>query len=436
MRNIPKKYLVIIIIALCIFRLMYGVVSEFWAEDERQIYLIGLKSYTTSTWPYYGPDVVYTQTQIPGALQGLLVSLPLYLLPIPEAPSLFLGLMSLAVLGYFAHYLTKRFSDFPQWMIWILTFTTPWMMQFSTRVVNPSYVLIFSIPFFICFIEIMDFFKESLVKKGLAFFVLGLSITAIMQIHLSWVLLLPFAGFAFLNQLKNDKSKLMKYAVFFTIGALIGIATLIPTILHQDAGGAGKVSSNLVFKADNILNAPGILTKYLSFAAYEINYMMGGNTKERLEFVYNHIWVAPFAAYLYIFGFAQVALFLIAAFQKNEDVSWIKIRWTILGSYLLVFASFFFSIKGPSPHTFIMLFPLSFIFSFYCYRWLFSKHKIWSKLFMAAVFSGIILQIALGIESYQKKSVYLNRDKAQQAIDQKDYKILGNRRADDWGYGY
>ena len=90
MKDIPKKYLIVLIIALCVLRIVCGIVSEFWAEDEQQIYLIGLKSYTTGTWPFYGPDVVYTKTQIPGALQGLLVSVAFYILPIPEAPAIFL----------------------------------------------------------------------------------------------------------------------------------------------------------------------------------------------------------------------------------------------------------------------------------------------------------------------------------------------------------
>jgi len=436
MKDISKKYLLLLIAFLCVFRLLYGLASEFWFDDELQIYLIGLKSFTTETWPYYGPDVVYTQTQIPGALQGILVSLPLYILPIPEAPSLFLGLLSIIILGYLAHYISKRFSDIPKWAIWILTFTTPWMMHFSTRVVNPSYVLIFSIPFFLCFIEAMDYYKNALIKKGLAFFVIGFSICCIMQIHLSWVLLFPFAVLAFLYTLKNDRKKFLQYLLYFLLGAAIGISTLIPTLVHPDSSGAGKVASNIVFKADNILNAPAILTKYLSFAAFEINYMMGANTKERLEIVYHHWWMAPFTAYLYILGFAQVALFVITFFIKNDDDSWKKIKWTLLGSYLLLFISFFFSIKSPSSHAFIILFPIPFIYSFYCYRWLFSKHKIWSKFFAIALFSGIIFHIAMGLESYHTKSLYLNREKAQQAIEQKDYKILGIRRADKLGYGY
>ena len=61
--------------------------------DPRQVYLIGLKSYLTRTWPYFGADV-FPQVQVPGALQGLSIALPLYLFRVPEAPFVFLNLLS------------------------------------------------------------------------------------------------------------------------------------------------------------------------------------------------------------------------------------------------------------------------------------------------------------------------------------------------------
>ena len=64
-----------------LFRLAFGLCSQFRAEDERQVYLIGLKFYSTRAWPYFGPDVA-PGVQVPGALQGLLVGLPLTAAPI------------------------------------------------------------------------------------------------------------------------------------------------------------------------------------------------------------------------------------------------------------------------------------------------------------------------------------------------------------------
>ena len=91
--NNAKFYQKVIILFLIFFpmRLAFGLFSEFWFEDELQIYLVGLKFYTTGHWPFYGPDVVYTHYQIPGALQGLLVGIPFYIMQIPEAPYILLN---------------------------------------------------------------------------------------------------------------------------------------------------------------------------------------------------------------------------------------------------------------------------------------------------------------------------------------------------------
>src|SRR5438132_10456769 len=74
------------IIALFAFRLLFGLSSEFFFEDETQIFLMGLRYHATGAWPYFGPDVVWTKSEIPGALQALLVGIPLNLWPVPEAP--------------------------------------------------------------------------------------------------------------------------------------------------------------------------------------------------------------------------------------------------------------------------------------------------------------------------------------------------------------
>ena len=71
------------LVALFAFRLGFGLSSEFFFEDETQIFLIGLRHYTTGQWPYFGPDIVWTKSEIPGALQGLLISVPLRIVPAP-----------------------------------------------------------------------------------------------------------------------------------------------------------------------------------------------------------------------------------------------------------------------------------------------------------------------------------------------------------------
>src|SRR6185436_7970780 len=100
-----------------LFRLGFGLCLPFWTDDEKQLYLVGLKFYCTRAWPFFGPDVTNT-IQIPGALQGLLIGLPLFVVPAPEAPYVLLNLVSFAALCFFAWYVTRRLPEIPAWFVW------------------------------------------------------------------------------------------------------------------------------------------------------------------------------------------------------------------------------------------------------------------------------------------------------------------------------
>src|SRR6266545_1294252 len=141
------------LVALFAFRLAFGLSSEFFFEDETQIFLNGLRYYTTGQWPYFGPDVVWTKSEIPGALQGVLVGAPLYIVAAPESPFVLLNLLSFAALAGLAWYATRRVPTAPRWLVWGWFMSVPWTLQFSTHIINPSYVLPAAVVFFLGFFE-------------------------------------------------------------------------------------------------------------------------------------------------------------------------------------------------------------------------------------------------------------------------------------------
>ena len=189
-----------------LFRLSFGLCSQFWADDERQVYLIGLKFYSTGAWPYFGPDVV-SGTQVPGALQGLLVGLPLFAAPLPESPFLLLNLLSFASLCFFAWYCARRLPASPAWLIWGWLLTAPWTLNFSTHVVNPSYVLPGGILFFVGALESCPLTRKRLVPVHAANFMMGLALFWVMQLHLSWIALVPFLAASVYFQIRERGAK-------------------------------------------------------------------------------------------------------------------------------------------------------------------------------------------------------------------------------------
>jgi len=160
-------------------------------EDSTQTYLIGLKCYTTHTWPYFGPDTEDPaegtfKAQCPGALEGLLIAGSLYLWPNPIAPYLMVNLLSLFALGLLAWYSCKRLPRLSPWFVYTWIFICPWGTHISTQVFNLSFVCVGSVLFLIGFMESIHYTRIGVISSSLANALMGFSIFWIMQFHLSW----------------------------------------------------------------------------------------------------------------------------------------------------------------------------------------------------------------------------------------------------------
>ncbi len=176
-----------------VLRLAFGLAFDFWGDDEFQIYLIGLKFYTTGAWPLYGPDVVYTETRLPGGMQGLLVGGPFWIAPWPEAPYVLLNVLSLGALALLAWYIGRRLPDIPRWFLWTWVFFSPWTLDISAHIINTSYAILGAIVFFVSAFELVPGLRVGAVPRALAFVGLGFGLLWVAQFHLSAAILVPIA---------------------------------------------------------------------------------------------------------------------------------------------------------------------------------------------------------------------------------------------------
>ena len=424
------------LVLLLALRTAYGLVAEFWFPDELQIYLLGLKYSTTGLWPYLGPDVVYTNSQIPGALQALLVGIPLRLFGIPEAPAIALNVFTFAALSFLAWYGTRRFPGIPAWFVWGWTLTCPWAMVYSTRVVNPSYVLPFAIFFMVTAWEALGIFEDRILDGPVLFLVQGIATTCILQLHMSWVLLPPITAVALWRAWRRAGSGAAARAAGAWAGGLVlGAVTLIPTYLFWRHAATGGVERNLVFRVENLLDPVTVLVRFLGYGAFEVPYMIGANSRARIAFVKDHLWAGPFVLALLVTGFAQIAYYAWCLFRKGS-VAWNRARYLTLGSIVFVWLAFFFSIKGPSSHTFYLMFPTALLFSFFCVERLLQARPRLAIGLVALLACGAVFHLGLAVDNFQKRSLYLDRARVVRAIQASDYRVLGERRADQWGYGY
>lgn len=186
--------------ALFAFRLLFELTREFFFEDETQFFLIGLRHYATGVWPYFGPDVVWTKSEIPGAMQALLVSVPLRLWAVPEAPFILINVLSFSALAAMAWYITARLPQIPRWLVWGWLMTVPWTLEYGTHIINPSYLLAPAVLFFLGFFEAVPVFRIDKIQGPVAFAMMGAATIFALQIHMSWPLLLPYVAVAWMSR--------------------------------------------------------------------------------------------------------------------------------------------------------------------------------------------------------------------------------------------
>jgi hypothetical protein len=410
------------------FRLFFGLSSDFFFEDQTQVFLLGLRAYATGAWPYFGADVVWTKSEIPGALLPILVALPLRIVPTPEAPVVMLNLLSTGALAAFAWYLSVRFPRSPRWLIWGWLLTTPWTIQFSTNVINPSYILPASLVFFIGFFEAIPIFRLNVVSPPTAHAMMGAAIAWLMQIHMSWPLLAPLAAVAWISGRRAGGRRLMVNGVAFVAGAALVGSLLVPTWLKYglSAGGGGTLRNlHVHFVSPWILVTT--LARLLSFVSLEVNRFIGTDGAKRLAFFERHLWLAPLGAAVWLAGTIQPLWFAVQLFRRRDGSrSWLAIRCLVVGCVMLVYASYWFVIEPPQAHAFYVLAPVAFAFAAYC--WSFVDSGRTRRVAAVLLILSIAFHAGLAWAQIPEKSLYKNRAPVANAIRLKQPEMFAHRR--------
>lgn len=412
-----------------LFRLGFGLCGQFRDSDTKQVYLLGLKFYATGAWPYFGPDVVWGEIQIPGALQALLVGLPFYLLPLAEAPYVLLNLISFASLCLFAWYCRRRLPNLPRWFVWGWLLTSPWTLNLSTVIYNPSYVLAGGVLFFVGALELYAPTRRGLLDPRLANAMTGLGLFWVMQLHMSWVVLVPYAVAALAFQFRAGLRRGLSALAWFAAGAAPAAALLVPTYLkYGPSAGSGGTAGAARLNAENATALWGIVNRTLSFASFEVARFVGGHTRDRVEFLRAEPWLAPLALFLFAVGVAQVAALLGSwLLRTHAQADWRAVKYLALLNVLLLYACFLFSLKPPQSNHLYVTLPLPVLYAFYCWDRLLARPR-WRKVAAAVLVCGVVFHAGLALHNLPRVSLYVERGAAQRALDARDYRILGERR--------
>lgn len=482
-----RKKIFILLLAFFAFRLMFGFFrAQVFDVDQFQTYLIGLKCYTTGTWPWFGPDVNGSEnsfkSQIPGALEGLLIGGPFYVLPFPEAPFILLNLLSITGVALLAWYIHKRLPDLSFTWLFIWIAICPWSIHESTTLINPAYTFLASVLFFIGFMESIPFFTLNLISPRWANAAMGFSLFWTMQFHFSYVYFVPLVLFSLFVQV--SQARRWNSILFFVLGSLPPLAFLVPTYLKFGLA-RGNVASGFAvpFNWDNVGEFWTIMARFFSLVSFEIPRFIGVSLQSRLDFLtHQHPFLLVPGGILWIAGLLQPFILVAFWFGELRRFSWKLFwggflalcmflavgcshrRWELLGiaagvagiSYLLdlwlarlhpektgpqwrglvllmtvifimIYASFWFTVKMPLSHIYFIFFPLIMIYSCYCWA-AFKGQKYAPLLAKAFLITGVLFQLGYAVVVEPKDSIYTKRSVIKQAIDQKNYHLMGERR--------
>jgi hypothetical protein len=424
----------LVLLALFTFRLWFGLCREFFFQDETQIFLIGFRYYATGQWPFFGPDVVWTKSEIPGALQGLLVGLPLRIAPYPESPYVLLALLSFGALCAFAWYIGEHRPAAPRWLVWGWLLTIPWTIEFSGHLINTSYILPASLIFFLGFFESVPALSLGRLPLALAYALMGAALTWLMQIHMSWPLLLPFAAVAWVSRIREGASRLSVYAAAFAGGAALPALFLAPTLIRLGAnGGSGGVLRNFHAHVVNPWVVVTTLARFLAFASLEIVRFIAIDGPKRLEFFQQHPWLAPPAAIVFAVGVIQPVWMLVDCIRtasrwpdQSTRTRWQTLRLLVAASVLLVYASYWFVMEPPQAHAFYVLAPIAFVFA--AYWWTMIDSPMARRVAAVVLAVNLVFHAGLARAQAPDLSLYRNRGVVAAAIRLKQPEMFAHRR--------
>lgn len=412
-------------LGLLIFRTLFGLNNRFWDEDEKHIYLLGLELFSFHQWPYFGADIIHTATQIPGALQSFLVGLPLFLFKVPESPFVFVNLLSLLGLALFAIYLAKHYKRYHPLLILLWLNGLPWTLEYGTHVYNPSYLLLPNFIFFIAFFECIPSMGKKIISFSKAFFLMGFSLGFILQIHLSWPILLPFLLLALILH-RPRLAETIKAGSFFIVGMIIPCLLLFPTFYHLGWNSVLKMNSqNSEFNFQNVFYFFNNIVRLLCYASYETFLFIGENTEEKKEFLLKMKALIPFFFILSSVTIFQLLYFPWSYFKMWKSNNTLANKNILLFLFTLITASLIFvlSTRPPVSRNLYLLLPL-------CLWLMFQTIDYWvgGKIWRMRVFKGLVF-IALfyhGLMTYNRflnypqDSLYSNRDLVVKSLEERD----------------
>jgi len=317
------------------------------SDDVFRLYQQALDWYIGGHLGVTGAVVDSSGTVMPGALQNILLGVSIFfshgflsgaavLLACATHLSLFLVYQSLK----------DTFPNCSKIPLSALIALTPWVLP-ELEVWNPSYALCLSCLFFAAWLN------PRLARQR--DFWTGFCILAVLQLHLSFVILILAAALGY--RLRREFPRIIPLA----LGSLLGSVSIVPWIIQKLSNSETHswLTKNVSFRWDSWQDLLKGIFRFWSFPTADVvRFLKPGHGYLGAFQETPMIWIILTACALGASG-------LLIFFQikgtwrlvKSRDARWMWLAWVPILSMFL----FLFSGKGASAHTFWILLPWSFV---------------------------------------------------------------------------
>jgi len=306
--------------------------------------------------------------------------------------------------------------------------------------------------FFVGFLEGMPAFRRGLVPLAAAWACMGFGLVWMMQIHMSWVVLPPFVLAAAIglvtkthsgSRFPNGLDWKTTPGVGFLAGAALPACLLVPTLLKYGIDSIGLTGA-ITLQPQSPMGLLTTAARVLSFASFEILRFLGLTRADRILTMWREPWLVPFGLVVLIAGIAQPLWMVATSFRRapaekptpgvgfRTQADWRNVRIFVAATIVLVYASYFLSIREQQAHAFYVVFPVSAFFALSCWelaaRTAGDRRKRWEKISALVLLSNVVVHGGLAIDRLQRQSLYANRALAAAAIADRNDRYLGDRR--------
>lgn len=312
MRN--KLAIAVLLIASLVIRCVYGYYSHY-TEDEARMWQLGYELIQKKEWINHGMPIVYSNSLLPGSFQAIVASLPLWISASPFALIVFIQALNVLTSVMLYQWIVGLFSRFRNLLVFAFIIFSPWNILFSYAW-NPSYMPFFAMVFVFGLTKV---FQGKQVQWGL--FLASMPLLLMMQLNFQALVLVLLLLCLLCVRLVPLPSILTLVS-----SQILSVLTLLPWFLYKLGyaalseptwGFIDPVKSNIQLNLQNILTAPHIFARLVTFAS--------GHTVNRFE----HGFLASYPVLLPFVIVGEVLSFLIIILGATFYFS--LRRWRLFG---------------------------------------------------------------------------------------------------------